>query len=68
MDPADVGAATLVTTSPQPATTKMAVSVSYVPSLRSFLAHRIGLGEIRASSLPALLEKLAAKWPTPLSS
>ena len=59
----ELGAATLVTTSPQPATTKMAVYVSYVPRLRCFSAHRDGLGEIRASSMPELLEKLATKWP-----
>jgi hypothetical protein len=64
MDPADVGAATLVTTSPQPrSSTKMTVYVSYVPRLRSFSAHKEGLGEVRASSMPDLLAKLAELWP-----
>jgi len=59
----ELGAATLVTTSPQPATTEMTVYVSYVPRLRSFSAHREGLGEVRASSMPELLAKLAGLWP-----
>ena len=63
MKPEDVSAATLVTTSPQPATTKMTVYVSYVPRLRSFSAHREGLGEIRASSMRELLGRLTELWP-----
>jgi hypothetical protein len=59
----ELGAATLVTTSPQPTTTRMTVSVSYIQRLRSFSAYKEGLGEIRASSMPELLGKLAAKWP-----
>src|SRR5690349_20848712 len=60
----DVLGAELVTTdAPKPPTTKMTVYVSYVPRLRSFSAHRDGLGEIRAPSMPELLEKLARLFP-----
>jgi hypothetical protein len=60
----DVLGAELVTTdAPKPPTTKMVVDVSYVPRLRSFSAHKEGLGEIRASSMLDLLAKLAELWP-----
>ena len=42
---------------------KVTVYVSYVPQLRSFSAHREGLGEIRASSMRGLLARLTELWP-----
>jgi hypothetical protein len=59
----ELGPATFVAPSPQPATTQMDIYVSYVPRLRSFSAHRQGLNEVRASSLPELLGRLAELWP-----
>jgi hypothetical protein len=58
-NPADLQDARLVTTAPA----KMDVWVSYVPRLRCFSAHREGLGEMRANSLPELLAKIAEKQP-----
>ena len=37
---------------------KATVFVSYIPALRSFSAHKEGMGEVRASSIPELLAKL----------
>jgi hypothetical protein len=42
---------------------KATVFVSYVPALRSFSAHKEGMGEIGASSMPELLAKLTKLWP-----
>jgi hypothetical protein len=60
----DVLGAELVTTdAPKLPTTRMVVDVSYVPRLRSFSAHKEGLGKVRTSSMPDLLAKLAELWP-----
>jgi len=68
MDPADVAAAELVTTdAPKPARRFRnpfnTLYISYVPQLKSFSAHKHGIPEIRASSLPALLARIEELWP-----
>jgi len=63
MDPNDVCAAELVTTDAQDNTPDITVYVSYIPRLRSFSAHRLGLGEVNASSLSELCSKLAELQP-----
>jgi hypothetical protein len=60
MEPAALHKAQLVETT---APAKIDVWVSYVPRLRCFSAHREGLGEVRANSLPELLAKIAEKQP-----
>jgi len=42
---------------------KATVYVSYIPHLRSFSAHKEGMGEVRANSMPELLAKLTRLWP-----
>jgi len=73
MNPADVLAATLVTTDTVPETTRpdtflprgekttrpLDVWISYIPRRRSWTAHRDGLPEIAAPSLPELRALLA---------
>jgi len=65
LGPEAAAAATLVDTptetrvAPEDPRHSKAVYISYIPSLKAFSAHKDGLGEVRAASMPELLGKLS---------